>query len=153
MIVSNSSCLIILERLGKLELLQRLYTKIIIPTAVKKEVFRSKPKPEWIELVEIKQPVAPRVLEKNLGMGESEAISLYLELNADLLIIDDLAARKVATELGIRFTGVVGILLEAKKRGLIRNIKNLLDEMLKHDFRISKSVYDLVLEMQHESLI
>lgn len=150
MIVSNSSCLIILDKLGKLVLLERLYTKITIPGAVKGEVFRDKPIPGWIKVVEIKQPIAPRILEKNLGNGESEAIGLSLELNADLLIIDDLAARKVAGQLGISITGVIGILLEAKKKGMIHNLKEYLDKMQKHDFRISKTTYDLALELAKE---
>ena len=66
MIVSNSSCLIILDKLGKLELLERLYTKVIIPVAVKNEVFKSRIKPYWIEVVGINQPIAPKILE-NLG--------------------------------------------------------------------------------------
>ena len=151
MIVSNSSCLIILDKLGKLELLERLYTKVIIPVAVKSEVFKSKIKPYWIEVVEINQPIAPKILKKTLGNGESEAISLSLELNADLLIIDDLAARKVAQELGIKITGVVGILLTAKKIGLIQEIKSLLDNMLKHGFRISKAVYTGAIELAKEN--
>ena len=58
-----------------------------------------------------------------MGNGESEAISLSLELNADLLIIDDLAARKVAQELEIKITGVVGIRLTAKKLALYQRLK------------------------------
>ncbi|HAS17965.1 MAG TPA: DUF3368 domain-containing protein [Nitrospiraceae bacterium] len=150
MIVSNSSCLIVLDKLGKLELLERLYTKITIPKAVKDEVFKGKSIPGWIGVVNIKQPIAPRILERNLGYGESEAISLSLELNTDLLIVDDLAARKVAVELGINITGVIGILLEAKKKGLVQNLKYYLDKMQKHDFRISKAAYDLALELAKE---
>lgn len=150
MIVSNSSCLIVLEKLGKLEFLERLYTKITIPKAVKDEVFKGKTVPDWIEVSKIKQPIAPRILEKNLGYGESEAIGLSLELNAALLIIDDLAARKVAKELGIKITGVIGIVLEAKKKRLIQKIKDVLDEMLRLDFRISKTVYDEALRLAKE---
>lgn len=150
MVVSNSSCLIILEKLGKIDLLKKLYSRIAIPIAVRDEVFRSRQKPEWIETIKIKQPIAPKILEKSLGDGESEAIALSMELKADLLIIDDLAARKVASELGIKFTGVVGILLEAKERGIIKEIKTYMGWMLKHDFRISKSVYDEALEMARE---
>ncbi|MBI5192401.1 MAG: DUF3368 domain-containing protein [Nitrospirae bacterium] len=150
MIVSNSSCLIILDKLGKLALLEKLYTTISIPLAVMNEVFKNKSVPNWIKVVEIKQPIAPRILEKNLGIGESEAIGLSLELYADLLILDDLAARKVAGELGINITGVIGILLEAKEKGLIQNLKEYLDKMLKHDFRISKATYDLAIELAKE---
>lgn len=56
MIVSNSSCLIVLEKLGKLDILQNLYGKIVIPPAVVDEVFRFKHKPDWIAVVKVKQP-------------------------------------------------------------------------------------------------
>ncbi|MBM4065264.1 MAG: DUF3368 domain-containing protein [Planctomycetes bacterium] len=150
-VVSNSSCLIILERLVQLDILEKLYTKIVIPTAVKNEVFEGKEIPNWIEVVEITQPIAPIILEKTLGMGESEAISLSLELNADLLIVDDLAARKVAHELEIKVTGVIGILLLAKKMGYVQEIKYFLNEMLKHDFRISKIIYEEALKLAKEA--
>lgn len=151
MIISNSSCLIVLEKLGKLDILQNLYGKIIIPPAVVHEVFRYKHKPVWVEVVKVKQPIASMILEKSLGDGESEAIALSLELKSDLLIIDDLAARKLATELNLKYTGVVGILLEAKARGLISEVRTYLDQMLKHDFRISRTVYDDALELAGES--
>lgn len=151
MIVSNSSCLIVLEKLGKLDILQKLYGMIVIPPAVVDEVFRSTHKPDWIAVVKGKQPLASMILEKSLGDGESEAIALSLELKAKLLIIDDLAARKLATELNLKFTGVVGILLQAKDRGLISEVRVYLDQMLKHDFRISRTVYDDALALAGES--
>ena len=150
MIVSNSSCLIILIRLEKLDLLQKMYGKITIPGSVKKEVFKRKKVPDWIDVVEITQPVAYEILEKTLGQGESEALTLCLEAKADLLIVDDLAARKTAQRLGIKVAGVIGILLEAKRLGLIPHIKDLLDQMMSLDFRISKAVYDDALELANE---
>ncbi|MEW6187885.1 MAG: DUF3368 domain-containing protein [Thermodesulfobacteriota bacterium] len=150
MIISNSSCLIILDKLGSLDLLQKLYSIITIPKAVKKEVFKSKPIPDRFNIVEITQPAAYRILEKNLGHGESEAITLSIELNADLLILDDLAARKIAHKLGIKITGVIGVLLEAKKAGLIEGLKPYLDDLLKEGFRVSKSVYEESLNLAGE---
>ncbi|MEW6620080.1 MAG: DUF3368 domain-containing protein [bacterium] len=151
-VISNSSCLIILKRIGKIELLSDLYTRIIIPPAVEHEVFEFESKPKWIETVEIKQSLVTKILEKTLGKGESEAINLCLELNAHLLIIDDLAARRTAYGLGIKFTGVMGILLEAKRVGLIEEIKGFLDEMRKYDFRVSKTIYDSVLKIAKEKI-
>lgn len=150
MIVSNSSCLIILMRLEKLELLQNMYGRITIPGSVKNEVFKRKKVPDWIDVAKITQPVAYEILEKTLGKGESEAITLCLEAKADLLIVDDLAARKTAQRLGIKVAGVIGILLEAKRLGLLPHIKSLLDQMMSLDFRISKTVYDDALELANE---
>jgi predicted nucleic acid-binding protein len=150
MIVSNSSCLIILIRLEKLDLLQKMYGRITIPGSVKNEVFKRKKVPDWIDVVKITQPVAYEILEKTLGKGESEAITLCLEAKADLLIVDDLAARKTAQRLGIKVAGVIGILLEAKRVGLLPHIKDFLDQMMSLDFRISKTVYDDALELANE---
>ena len=151
MIISNSSCLIILDKLGSLDILQKIYSKITIPKAVKKEVFKSKSIPDWFNIVDISQPAAYRILEKNLGHGESEAITLSIELNADLLIVDDLAARKMAHKMGIKITGVIGVLLEAKRIGIIKELKPYLDAMLKEGFRVSKSVYEESLNLARES--
>jgi predicted nucleic acid-binding protein len=93
--------------------------------------FFRKEKQNWLKVVEIRQPAAPRLLEKNLGAGEREAIALFLESTADLLILDDLAARQVARKLGIPFTGVVGVLLAAKREGIIDTVKDSLDEMIR----------------------
>lgn len=147
MIISNSSCLIIFDKLGILDLLEKIYGEITIPRTVRDEVFASQIVPNWIEVIDVTQPVAYRILEKTLGPGESEAIALSLESNPDLLILDDLTARKIAQRLGIKITGVIGILLEAKRIGLITEIKKLLDEILKLDFRISKAIYDEALRL------
>lgn len=150
MIISNSSCLIILDKLGSLNFLQKLYSKNTIPKAVKEEVFKSKPVPDWIDVVEITQPAAYRILEKNLGHGESEAITLSIELNADLFIVDDSAARKMAQKMGIKITGVIGVLLEAKKAGFIKELKPLLEFMIGEGFRVSKLVYEEALKLAGE---
>lgn len=151
MIVSNSSCLVILDKLGRLAILKKLYGTVTIPKAVKEEVFSDKKAPSWLRVVEIRQPAAPRLLEKNLGAGEREAIALFLESTADLLILDDLAARQVARRLGIPFMGVVGVLLAAKRVGLIHTVKDILDEMIRQDFRLSKTVYESALDLAGES--
>ncbi|MBU2261058.1 MAG: DUF3368 domain-containing protein, partial [Proteobacteria bacterium] len=76
MIISNSSCLIILDKLDRLTVLKELYGTVTIPKAVKEEVFSEKETPNWLKVVEIRQPAASRLLEKNLGAGEREAIAL-----------------------------------------------------------------------------
>ena len=59
MIVSNSSCLIILDKLGRLAILKKLYGAVTIPKALKEEVFSDKKSPNWLRVVEIRQPAAP----------------------------------------------------------------------------------------------
>jgi predicted nucleic acid-binding protein len=67
-----------------------------------------------------------------------------------LLVVDDLAARKTAQKMGLRVTGVIGVLLEAKRLGFLPVVKDLLDEMMELDFRISKTVYDDALKLANE---
>jgi len=144
-IVCNSSVLIALDEASNLHILRDLYKEIIIPKAVKKEVFGRKKIPGFVKCVEISEPIALKVLESNLEAGESEAICLCEEINANLLIIDDLEGRRVAERLGINITGTLGVLLLAKREKIIDAIKPLLDDIVSRDFRISDELYKEIL--------
>ena len=89
--------------------------------------------------------IALKVLESNLEAGEGEAICLYEEMDADLLIIDDLEGRRVAERLGINITGTLGVLLLAKREKFIDKVKPLLDEIVGHGFRVADELYREIL--------
>lgn len=91
--ISNASPLIALQQIGQLELLQRLYANLAIPTAVAREVAPSVSLPSWIAEHTLTQPIAARILQADLGAGESEAIGLALEMNAHRVLLDDRPAR------------------------------------------------------------
>ena len=112
-VVSNSSPLIAFEQIGQLELLHDLVGPVIIPTAVRHEVGATVSQTDWIVVQAVTQPVASRVLRASLGPGESEAISLTIELEARLLLLDDLAARRLALGLRLPIIGTLGLLLAA----------------------------------------
>jgi predicted nucleic acid-binding protein len=80
-----------------------------------------------------------------LGPGEREAIALAVELGADEIILDDLSARRMATSLGIPVIGTLGLLLRAKKRGLIREVRPLVEALQSQGFRISERVLSGIL--------
>ncbi len=143
-VVSNSSPLIAFEQLGRLELLHELVGTVLIPTAVRREI-AAVSLPEWIEVRALTQPIASIVLRASLGPGESEAISLATEVNSRLLLLDDLAARRLALGLHLPIIGVLGLLLTAKRKGLLEAVKPCLDQLLSQDFRVSTDLYGQVL--------
>lgn len=86
------------------------------------------------------------------SQGEAEAITLALELNAELLIIDESPGRAITRQYGIKITGVLGVLLEAKRRGLIVAVKPLMEQLINEvEFWVSRQVYETVLQAADES--
>jgi hypothetical protein len=144
-IVCNSSVLITLDKVEILHILKGLFKEVLIPKAVKKEVFGRRKLPGFVKCIEISEPIALKVLESNLEAGESEAICLCEEIDANLLIIDDLEGRRVAERLGINITGTLGILLLAKREKFIDEIKPLLDEIVSYGFRLADELYKEIL--------
>ena len=144
-IVSNSSPLIAFKQIGHFELLRKLVGPIIVPPAVSREVAPTVSLPGWIEIRTLTQPVASMVLRASLGAGESEAISLAIEVKARLLLLDDLAARRLAMGLHLPIIGTLGLLLAAKRNSLLKAVKPSLDKLLGYEFRVSTELYDRVL--------
>jgi uncharacterized protein len=140
-VISNSSPLIGLERIRQLHLLQHLFGHIVVPPAVIREVGTMLAIPPWIEQQTLSQAIGPQILSTSLGAGESEAISLALEVHARLLILDDRPARRLAQALHMPVIGTIGILLAAKRRSLLPAVRPSLDALLDHDFRISQELY------------
>ena len=144
-IVSNASPIIALQRIGQLDLLPALLGRLIIPPAVRREVFGSTPLPQWIEEMALTQPLASQVLMAQLGAGETEAIALAMELNASRLLLDDLPARRLANLLNLKVLGTLGLLVRAKEQGLIVEVSPFLDALEVQDFRVSERLRRVVL--------
>lgn len=90
--------------------------------------------------------------EVKLDPGESEAIALVLELHADLLLIDERRGRAGANRLGVRITGLLGILIEAKRKNLIIAVKPLMDALITtSEFRVSPALYNQILDIANET--
>ncbi len=159
-VVSNSSPLIHLSQIGHLNLLREFFGEILIPYAVYREVVvegqgrpgsREVGEASWIRVVEIRDKHLKRALQFMLDGGEAEAIVLALEVNADLVLLDDREARLQAKRLGLRVTGTLGILLRAKKLGLIENLRKELDKLKETGFRISESLEEEILRAVGEN--
>lgn len=143
-VISNSSPLIALEHLGHLDLLEKLFGAVIIPPAVAREL-APRILPTWITEHRLSQPIGAQILGASLGNGESEAISLALELSAQLVILDDRPARRLAKALGLSVIGTLGALLLAKQKGLLSVIKPEMEALVNFGFRISQDLYVRVL--------
>lgn len=146
-IVSNSSCLIALDRINRLDLLADSFKEIIIPPAVEKEVDL---KLEWLSVKQIKNKSVIQTLKTQIDDGESEAIALSLELGDVLVLLDDKKARRIAKQLGLEVIGTIGLILRAKRIGLVNEIKPILNDLQDVEFRIRDSLYNEALRLANE---
>jgi len=158
-IVSDTSPISNLAAIGQLELLQKLYGNVIIPTAVYQEILNSGDTDpavlaiksvNWIQTYSITNNTLFQTLQNILDIGEAEAITLAVELNADRLIVDERRGRKEAIRLGLRVTGILGILLAAKQQGLVSFIQPLLDDLIANGFWIQEELYAELLQLAGE---
>jgi len=145
MVVSDSTTLIILLDLNKLDLLTNLFHKIIIPKAVYQEITFKKPI-EKTGLIEVKQPTSKETLEALnivLDQGKSEAIALALELELGL-IIDEKKGRKIAINRGLKIIVLLGIIYLNVTKGFlsITQAKDFLSDAIEHSYRINQKLID-----------
>lgn len=152
-VISNSTPLIILSKIGELEILKKLYGEIIIPRAVFEEVTIKSDAIKnlsWIKILEVQDKTDRKIYQAKLHDGEVEVMMLAKEISADLLIIDDNAAKKFAKFLGFKVTGTLGILVKAKAEKIISEVSPILDKMLAEKFYISKKIKNLILKTAGE---
>ncbi len=146
--------LILLAKIHRLELLTQLYDEVIIPASVLDEVI-VKPGNEVEQIQACVQSerfqlrrATKRALESlpgDLGLGEQEAIALALETTADLVILDDRQGRRIARERDLSNTGTIGVLVEARARGLIPSLRQELDHLIEAGMWIHESIYHRIM--------
>ena len=161
-VISDTSVITNLVAIHHLCLLQQFYDLILIPEAVYRELADIDPPVpgpvevqtlDWLEVLSLRDRTIADQLQNQfqLDPGESEAIALALEINADLLLIDERRGRAEATRLGLRLTGLLGMLVEAKQRSLIPSVKPLMDALIDtSEFRVSQPLYEQILQMVDE---
>ena len=159
-VVSDTTPLIGLASIGRLNLLQELFDEVYIPQAVFDETVtsgraESKAKQEvskanWIHIVEVKDRLAVNVLLDEMDLGEVETIVLASEMNADWVLMDEKKGRRKLSQLDIPKIGTLGILLKAKQLDLIPLLKPEIEELQKSGFSISPLVIDEILKMANE---
>ncbi len=141
MVISDSSTLIHLASIGRLALLRELFGHIMIPPAVWHEVVEEgrersgaaqvadAHREGWIEIESAGNQPLLQLLKHDLDSGEAEVIALAVERNAELILLDESDARRIAAVYGLPKTGVVGILIRARQEGKIRALKPELDQL------------------------
>ena len=144
-VVADASPLIAFAQIGQLPLLQALFTRLLVPPSVAQEIAPSVPRQSWIVERRLAQPIPPLILEARLGTGETEAISLALELHADQLVVDEKAGRHLATDLGLNVIGTLGILLAAKGKSLIPAVRPQIEALLENNFWIRPELVERTL--------
>jgi uncharacterized protein len=145
--VTDSTCLIGLERIQRLDILPQVFSPVIIPPAVQIEVGISA---SWITIQAPQSIMTVAALKTQLDDGEAEAIALALEMDDVFIILDDLSARRVAKQLNLKVIGTVGMLLRAKQQNVIDEIKPLLAALNAADFRISEAIVQNALRLAGE---
>jgi predicted nucleic acid-binding protein len=156
-VVSDTSPVTNLMQIGQLPLLQGVFGVVILPEAVYEELCVIPAQKTIIDQQNwlfVQKPADEKLvaeLKKELDKGEAEAIALALELKAEALIIDELKGRNKAEQVGLRIIGLLGVLLEAKRKGLIPTVKHLMDELVsKAGFKIHPALYQQVLKISGE---
>lgn len=152
-VVSNTTPIISLLKLSQLNILKELYSEVLLPYAVFQEIEAGKNKMyyqdlsiiDWIKIVEIQDRNALKYF-LDLDTGEAEAIVLATEIRADLIIIDEKLGRFHAKHADLKVTGTIGILVKAKKQGIVKDLKPLLYELTEKDVWISEKLIEEILQ-------
>ena len=160
-IVSNTTPIISFLKINRMDILEKMFNIITIPQAVYEEITVKRQLDDeinifnscnFIKVRSVNNEFAVNLLRKQsgLGLGESEAITLAEDLKEAILLIDELKGRKVAEQNGINIIGTIGIIVKAKKLGYINQAKPLLDELITKNIRISKELYNNILNLINE---
>ncbi len=158
-VISDTTPIISLLKAGQLKLLEKLYGIIVLPKAVYRELTENPvyekeaaevKEAEFLSIVAVKNIKSVEVLQAVTGLdrGESEALIMYDEQNADLLLMDEHKGRSVAKQLKVRHIGTIGVLMLAFDRNLIqtKEVKFCIDMMLENGIRLERKLCNIVME-------
>lgn len=158
-VVSNTSPVLNLAIIGRLSLLHEQFGEIWIPAAVLEELrveedlpgsqaVREALEARWLQVEEVKNQALVQVLQRDLDKGEAEAIALAVQVKAERTLLDEREARRVAKSLGLKVTGLLGVLLRAWREGKLLSLQKAMDELRERaGFRIGAGLYaDLIEE-------
>ena len=146
--ITDTSCLILLNKIDELSLLNKLSKSVLITPEIQREF--GKKLPNWIQIRTPKDDHYQKILQMDLVPGEASVIALTLEIENSILLIDDLKARKISERLNLKYSGTFGLILRAKQEGIIKHIRPVLDKVSNTDFRFSDKLFGIILEQAGE---
>ncbi len=162
-VISDASPLVHLSTIARFDLLRSLYTSLLIPPAVLSEVtIAGQGRPGALELasaieakwIEVRSPQAATLTHQalqGLDPGEQEALALALDSKADFVLIDELRGRSAARRIGVRAIGTLGVLIVAKRRGLLPTLRGELERVRRlSQLQLTPELEQLVLELAGE---
>ncbi|MBE9009713.1 DUF3368 domain-containing protein [Pseudanabaenaceae cyanobacterium LEGE 13415] len=163
-VVSDTSPISNLAIVGQIALLEAIFQQVIVPEMVHQELLAGASQHSeilaalnepWIKVAQVQNLAFVDKLraERDLDPGEAEAIALALELKANRLLVDERLGRVEAQHLGLRVTGILGILLVAKQQKLISAVRPLMDDLITQaGFYIRDSLYAEMLNQTGENM-
>lgn len=159
LVVSDTTPIITLLKINRLEILQILFGKVLIPRAVFKELTKNEfyknesetvKNSDFINVNEVENLQAVKILREVVGLdaGESESIALAEEINSDILLMDERKGRQVAKKLNLKIVGTVGILLHAYDENILSesDILECIEILKNSNIRISQNLLDLIVK-------
>jgi predicted nucleic acid-binding protein len=144
LIVSDTSCLIVLHKTEQLHLLNALFPVVIVTPEIANEF--GEELPQWIRIQKPQDIRFQRVLETQIDIGEASAINLALQIPSRQILIDERKGRKIALEMGLKVLGTVGLLILAKQKMLIPSLDHALQKLSQAGFWLSESLVKDILQ-------
>ncbi len=157
-IISDTTPILSLLKVGRLGLLETLYHTVVVPEAVYHELTgndsyeeerRKIEKCTFLSVGKVRNIESVRILRDVTGLdaGESESLVLYGEMGANLLLIDEHKGRNVAKKMAVEYVGTMGILMLAFDEGIItaKEVQETLENLLGCDIRLSRKLCNKVL--------
>ncbi len=158
LVVSNTSPILNLALIDRLSLMQEQFTTVTIPKGVLEELRVGENLPgskkildaldsKWLQVEEVQDSAILRIIKRELDAGEAEAIALVLENRAEWVLLDETEARRIAKDLGLKVTGVLGILLRACCQKRIPSLRTEMERLReKAGFYISDHLFEDLLK-------
>ncbi len=147
-VISDTSTLIIFQKIAEFEVLKEVYVELFTTPEIAKEF--GEELPDWIKIQSAVDRKYQNFLCTQVDEGEASAIALATDFTDVLLLLDDLKARRLASQLNFKITGTLGVIHKAKQMGIIDKVKPIIDKLMLTDFRIAENIVEEILKLNNE---